>query len=80
MKTLKVESHIGKDGILRLQLPPDFYGSDVVVLVEPLSPHGHPDDNCPPWSDFINKYAGCLSESPIDRGDQGEYEFREQLA
>ena len=29
------------------------------------------------WHDFIEKFAGCLADDPIERGAQGEYEIRE---
>ena len=29
------------------------------------------------WQDFINETYGCLADSPIERGEQGEYEIRE---
>ena len=29
------------------------------------------------WHLFINKFAGCLADDPIERGDQGKFEIRE---
>lgn len=31
------------------------------------------------WHKFLDKYAGCLADSPIERGDQGHFEQREEL-
>lgn len=31
------------------------------------------------WHKFIDKFAGCLADSPIERGDQGSFEIREEL-
>ncbi len=31
------------------------------------------------WEAFIDRYAGCLNESPIERGEQGTYEIREEF-
>lgn len=31
------------------------------------------------WHRFIRETYGCLSETPIERGDQGEYEAREAI-
>ena len=31
------------------------------------------------WHSFIRETYGCLSETPIERGDQGEYEVREAI-
>ena len=31
------------------------------------------------WSAFLNKFAGICAESPLQRGEQGQYEIREAL-
>jgi hypothetical protein len=31
------------------------------------------------WSAFIEETYGCLSDDPIERGDQGVYEIREEI-
>lgn len=31
------------------------------------------------WHNFIQKPYGCLADTPIERGDQGEYEIREVI-
>jgi len=31
------------------------------------------------WSEFINRFAGILADSPIERGEQGTYEIREEI-
>lgn len=31
------------------------------------------------WYDFVEKFSGCLSEHPIERGNQGNYELREEI-
>lgn len=31
------------------------------------------------WEAFVDRYAGCLKEAPIARGEQGTYEMREEL-
>ena len=31
------------------------------------------------WEAFVDRYAGCLCDAPITRGDQGVYEIREEL-
>jgi len=32
------------------------------------------------WRQFINETYGCLADSPIERGSQGDYEIREEIA
>ncbi|MGD2092773.1 MAG: hypothetical protein PVH61_41805 [Candidatus Aminicenantes bacterium] len=31
------------------------------------------------WKKFVEKIAGCLADMPIERGDQGKFEVREEL-
>ena len=31
------------------------------------------------WEAFVDRYAGCLRDAPIVRGEQGVYEIREEL-
>ncbi len=53
-------------------------GTLPLPLPQPVSPknreYGKKD-----WSQFIHKFAGCLSGDPIKRGNQGEFEIRERL-
>ncbi|MDM8515893.1 hypothetical protein QUF76_06805 [Desulfobacterales bacterium HSG16] len=37
----------------------------------------HTDKN--EWSSFIESTYGCLSDDPIERGEQGEFENREAI-
>ena len=32
------------------------------------------------WEAFVDRYSGCFSDAPIERGAQGVYEIREELA
>ena len=31
------------------------------------------------WYRFVDRFAGCLADTPIERGNQGEFELREEL-
>lgn len=31
------------------------------------------------WHSFIDRFSGCLSDTPIERGDQGDFEIRDEL-
>jgi hypothetical protein len=37
------------------------------------------DDNNLAWRKFINATYGCLFDAPIERGNQGDYEIRENI-
>jgi len=83
MKTIELTSHVGGDGILRLEVPVDVRNQDldVLVVVNPVAQQarertGH--DRWPPG--FFELTAGAFRDEPLERGDQGEYEHREPLA
>jgi hypothetical protein len=31
------------------------------------------------WKKFVEKFAGCLADTPIERGSQGKFELRKEL-
>ena len=31
------------------------------------------------WKRFVEKFAGCLADTPLERGDQGKFELRTEL-
>jgi hypothetical protein len=31
------------------------------------------------WKRFVEKFASCLADTPIERGDQGKFELRKEL-
>jgi hypothetical protein len=37
------------------------------------------DSDSSDWDRFIRETYGCLRDDPIERGNQGEYELREEL-
>ncbi len=42
-------------------------------------PHQLPRSEQLEWEAFVDRYAGCLNDAPIERGEQGTYEVREEL-
>ena len=83
MKTIELTSHVGEDGILRLELPIDMRDQDldVLVVLNPVSgqaPGARGEDLWPPG--LFASTAGAFREEPLEREDQGEYEHREPLA
>lgn len=40
---------------------------------------GKGDSDSSDWDEFIRETYGCLRDDPIERGDQGEYELREEM-
>jgi hypothetical protein len=80
MSTITIQSHIGADGMLKLQLPSEFIDTDieVTVTIKPVTP---PTKIKTPeelgWSPgFFERTAGMWEGEPLTRGEQGEYEER----
>jgi hypothetical protein len=78
METIKTRARVGKDGLLKLEVPLEWSDVDLEVLlvVQPLpADRGDREE----WLAFIERTAGSLAEDPIERPPQGEYEVREPL-
>jgi hypothetical protein len=80
MRTVQFHSHVGADGVLKVEVPvglPDA-DLDVVVIVSPATATEQTTDgNWPP--NFFEDTFGCLAESLLERPLQGEYESRAAL-
>jgi hypothetical protein len=83
MDRIKVRTHVGPDGVLKLDLPLAFKETDVevVVVVQSLAarqaatPSG--DLGWPPG--YLEQTYGSFQDESLVRGEQGEYEIREEL-
>lgn len=78
METIKTHARVGKDGVLKLQVPLGLTDTDleVLVIVQPIKPSVTSREE---WLAFIERTAGSLADDPIERPPQGEYEIREPL-
>ena len=83
MQSIKVRSHVGSDGMLHLQVPVGITDTDleVIVVFQRISPANEaktPEDLG--WSPgFFEITCGCFQDEPLVRGEQGEFEKREEL-
>jgi len=79
MKTIRLTSHVGNDGILSLALPDEMKGQnlDILVVLQPIKNASTPENAWPP--DFFKKTYGATAHDPIERAPQGEFEIRESL-
>ncbi len=82
MQSITIQSHIGKDGILRLQVPDEFKDVDVQVTLALPEAHKNGTNKSPEelgWPPgFFEETFGCLPDFPeIDF--EGDYEKREEL-
>lgn len=74
MQTIKFDTHIGHDGVLKLELPLEVSNTDIEVLVVV-----HPKSK-PAWPPgYFERTAGSLADDPIDRPVQGNFETRDEL-
>lgn len=74
MQTIRLDTRVGRDGILRLELPLDVADADieVLVVVQPREKRRWPPG-------YFERTAGSLADDPIERPPQGEYEERDAL-
>jgi len=82
MHSIRIRSHVGPDGILKLELPAGVANSelDVVVVMNPVKEahDGLPDTLGWP-SGFFEFTAGQWAGERLVREPQGEYEVRKPL-
>ena len=82
MQSIKIQSHVGSDGILKLEIPLGLTDADleVLVVVQPLASTiaTTPEDlGWPPG--FFEETFGSLKDELLVREPQGEYETRDEL-
>ena len=81
MKTIKLRSKVGVDGILHLDIPIRMKETELEVTVtfKPIV-QSQPNPEKLGWSPgFFEHTAGAWEGEPLVRGSQGEYEQREEL-
>lgn len=62
MQTIKLDTQVGKDGILKLELPLDVSDTDLEILVVV---HRKEKRGWPPG--YFERTAGSLNDDPIER-------------
>ncbi len=75
METITLNSHVGADGVLKLQVPVKVTNTDleVVLIVQPVTPQSKRSG----WpARFFEEVAGGWQGERLVREDQGEYEIR----
>lgn len=89
MQSIKFQSHVGPDGILRFELPVGQSDTDfeVMVIMQPVvinsAAAAAPITKTPEelgWPPgYFEQTEGSQEHDPIVRQPQGEYELREEL-
>ena len=74
MQTIKLDTRVGEDGILKLELPLDVSDTDleVLIVIQRKEKRGWPPG-------YFERTAGSLADDPMERPSQGEYEERDAL-
>ncbi len=84
MESVHLRTRVGADGILKLEIPLEVKDADldVQVHVEPVvtarQEKPSPEDLGWPHG-FFEEVAGGWQGERLERGDQGEYESRDEL-
>lgn len=83
MDSIKLRSHVGQDGILHLEIPVGVTDKDleVMVIFQPLEAETQAKTlETKGWHPgFFEEVIGGWVGEPLERGEQGKYETREQL-
>jgi hypothetical protein len=74
METIRLKTHVGKDGILKLELPIGEADVDCEVTIT-VQPRMTKEE----WFAFIQRTAGSLSDNPIERLPQGNSDVRDEI-
>lgn len=83
MQSITVRSHVGEDGILRLQIPVGVKDTDLEVTITVKSQTMDEleataqSNGWPPG--FFRRTAGAWIGQPLERPPQGEHEERDEL-
>lgn len=76
METIRIQTRIGSDGILRLEMPVDVRDIDAEVVVVFTTLPAAPREE---WEAFVNATYGSLADDPIERGPQPPLETRDPV-
>jgi len=83
MQTVMLNSRTDHDGFLHLKVPVALPNADikVILILQPILPvSANPTPAELGWSPgFFERTAGAWEGEPLSRGEQGEYEIREEL-
>ncbi|AFZ36395.1 hypothetical protein Sta7437_2875 [Stanieria cyanosphaera PCC 7437] len=81
MQSIKLNSHVGSDGILHLDVPVNIKNAELEVLITVKNINStQENERKSEWSpEFFEKTAGAWEGEPLEREPQGEYENREEL-
>jgi hypothetical protein len=76
METIRLKTHIGSDGLLRLEMPTDVKDVDAeVVVVYSVAQGTAPSD----WEQFVEETYGSLADDPLERPAELPLDVRDEI-
>ncbi len=79
MEIFKLKTHIGSDGMLRLELPTDRTDSTIEVLIVFEAAETVPVDDMGYPIGYFERTYGSLGDTSLERGEQPPLDVREEL-
>jgi hypothetical protein len=83
MQTITLNSHVGQDGILHLDIPVDVSNTDfnITVILNPIN--DSQQQNQPKgkgWpANFFEETSGCLKDTPLTIDSEGVFDDLEDF-
>jgi hypothetical protein len=80
METITINSHVGQDGILHLDIPVNISNADltVTIILQPSNHDTSQQENKPKgkgWpANFFEETSGCLKDSPLIIDSEGVFD------
>ena len=74
METIKLQTHVGEDGVLKVELPIGVRDVDCDVVIVYTVNYERED-----WEAFVNRTYGTLADDPIERPAQLPLEVRDEI-
>ena len=80
MESAKIRTHIGSDGILKLEMPTGMTNLDLEVLIvmQPIEPEAVDAMGYP--IGYFDETYGSLADDPMERGAEPPIEVRDEFA
>jgi hypothetical protein len=83
MQKITLNSHVGQDGILHLDIPVDITNADltITVILQPVTDsqpeNQHKGKGWP--ANFFEETSGCLKDTPLIIDSEGVFDDLEEL-
>ncbi len=83
METITINSHVGQDGILHLDIPVNISNADLTVTISVKPSDNSLQENKPKrkgWpANFFEETSGCLKDTPLVIDSEGVFEDLEDF-